>query len=534
MVPSLGFVSEWKRSDRGGGLVAGVGLMSIVMGVSTVAAAMWRSLWLFARRRVSVRAAVIAGCATIAVVVVTVVSVAPDPAADFARRYIFPISLMRGWLPASVQAFTAVLLVCAVGCRTRRRRLGWLPVTLVVGVVLAVGARWYVESAGIAGDPAPTNMWIWVGLTGVAVGVVGVGWRGARWWRRGLSVLAVPLCLLSCAFAVNRWVGYFPTVSIAWNQLTAGPLPDQTDRATVRAMEHKGAMPVNGVVVSVSIPALASNFHHRDELVYLPPAWFASNPPPRLPAVMMIGAEFNTPTDWLRAGNAVSTTDAFAATHDGSAPVLVFVDSGGAFNIDTECVNGRRGNAADHLTKDVVPFMMSNFGVSPDRANWGVAGFSAGGTCALDLAVMHPELFSAFVDILGDVSPNAGTKAQTIARLFGGNADAWAAFDPATVISRHGPYRDVSGWFTVAGNQDVEVKAMAALLRVNGIACAVVAQPGNHDWPFAATAFAAALPWLAGQVGSVGVPHIPLPAAAAAPGLSVQAASAPPLIATPS
>jgi S-formylglutathione hydrolase FrmB len=508
--------------------------MSIVMGVSTVAAAMWRSLWLFARRRVSVRAAVIAGCATIAAVVVTVVSVAPDPAADFARRYIFPISLMRGWLPASVQAFTAVLLVCAVGCRTRRRRLGWLPVTLVVGVVLAVGARWYVESAGIAGDPAPTNMWIWVGLTGVAVGVVWVGWRGARWWRRGLSVLAVPLCLLSCAFAVNRWVGYFPTVSIAWNQLTAGPLPDQTDRATVRAMEHKGAMPVNGVVVSVSIPALASNFHHRDELVYLPPAWFASNPPPRLPAVMMIGAEFNTPTDWLRAGNAVSTADAFAATHDGSAPVLVFVDSGGAFNIDTECVNGRRGNAADHLTKDVVPFMMSNFGVSPDRANWGVAGFSAGGTCALDLAVMHPELFSAFVDILGDVSPNAGTKAQTIARLFGGNADAWAAFDPATVISRHGPYRDVSGWFTVAGNQDVEVKAMAALLRVNGIACAVVAQPGNHDWPFAATAFAAALPWLAGQVGSVGVPHIPLPAAAAAPGLSVQAASAPLLMATPS
>jgi S-formylglutathione hydrolase FrmB len=385
----------------------------------------------------------------------------------------------------------------------------------------------------MAGDPAPTSMWIWVGLTGVAVGVVGVGWRGARWWRRGLSVLAVPLCLLSCAFAVNRWVGYFPTVSIAWNQLTAGPLPDQTDRATVRAMEHKGAMPVNGVVVSVSIPALASNFHHRDELVYLPPAWFASNPPPRLPAVMMIGAEFNTPTDWLRAGNAVSTADAFAATHDGSAPVLVFVDSGGAFNIDTECVNGRRGNAADHLTKDVVPFMMSNFGVSPDRANWGVAGFSAGGTCALDLAVMHPELFSAFVDILGDVSPNTGTKAQTIARLFGGNADAWAAFDPATVITRHGPYRDVSGWFTVAGNQDVEVKAMAALLRVNGIACAVVAQPGNHDWPFAATAFAAALPWLAGQVGSVGVPHIPLPAAAA-PGLSVQAASAPPLMATPS
>ena len=71
MAPSLGFVSGWRRSDRGGGLVAGVGLMSIVMGVSAVAAAGWRSLWLFVRRRVSVRAAVIAGCAMIAALVVT-------------------------------------------------------------------------------------------------------------------------------------------------------------------------------------------------------------------------------------------------------------------------------------------------------------------------------------------------------------------------------------------------------------------------------------------------------------------------------
>ena len=36
--------------------------------------------------------------------------------------------------------------------------------------------------------------------------------------------------------------------------------------------------------------------------VYLPPAWYATNPPPRLPTVMMIGGEFNTPADWLRAG----------------------------------------------------------------------------------------------------------------------------------------------------------------------------------------------------------------------------------------
>ncbi len=206
----------------------------------------------------------------------------------------------------------------------------------------------------------------------------------------------------------------------AWNQLTAGPLPDQTDQVTVMAMQQERKIPPKGTVVPVDISDAASGFRHRGELVYLPPAWFATNPAPKLPTVMMIGGEFNTPADWLRTGGAVKMLDDFAAAHHGNAPVVVFVDPGGAFNNDTECVNGSRGNSADHLTKDVVPYMVSHYGVSADRSNWGVVGWSMGGTCAVDLAVMHPDMFSAFEDIAGDIGPNSGNKDQTIARLFGG------------------------------------------------------------------------------------------------------------------
>jgi S-formylglutathione hydrolase FrmB len=344
---------------------------------------------------------------------------------------------------------------------------------------------------------------------------------------------------------LNLWVGYFPTVQSAWSQLTSGPLPDQTDQATVTAMAAKGTRPSHGTVVPVAIPSDGSHFKHRGELVYLPPEWFATTPPPPLPTVMMIGGQFNTPADWTRAGNAIKTIDDFAATHDGKAPVLVFVDSGGAFNNDTECVNGVRGNAADHLTKDVVPFMVSAFGVSSHRSNWGVAGWSMGGTCAVDLTVMHPDLFSAFVDVAGDFFPNAGTRTQTIARLFGGNADAWAAFDPTTVINRHGPYRDVAGWFAISsdaspaprrdlqlsdsgairlaareaaanpGNQTAAAYSLCALGRSRGIDCAVVPQPGKHDWPFADRVFAASLPWLAGELGTPGIRRTSLPSASA-------------------
>jgi S-formylglutathione hydrolase FrmB len=462
--------------------------------------------------------------------------------ADRAQPFKNHISLMHGWVPWTVQAATAAVLGLAIGWRSRRWRSLWLPLAVIIGVAAAVWTHSYVDSAGLAGDPAPRVLWIWVGLTGLAAGVLLFGWRGSRWWRRAVSVLAVPLCGLSSALALNLWVGYFPTVQTAWNQLTAGPLPDETDPATVTAMQTKGTLPANGTVVPVTVRG-PSAFKHRGELVYLPPEWYATNPPPKLPTVMMVGGEFNTPADWLRAGNAIKTVDQFAAAHGGNAPVFVFVDSGGAFNNDTECVNGTRGNAADHLAKDIQPFMISNFGVSADRTNWGVVGWSMGGTCAVDLTVMHPDKFRSFIDIAGDLAPNSGTKTQTVARLFGGNPDAYAAFEPTTVMTKHGPYTGVSGWFAISagppvqhravpavdnttaglggrdgagypGDQTAAANSLCAVGKADGIDCAVVPQPGKHDWPFAASAFATALPWLAGQIGTPGVPQIPLPAPA--------------------
>ena len=472
------------------------------------------------------------------------------------------LSLSHGWLPVAVQAITAVVLVGAIGWRSARWRLLWLPVMVASGVVLAVWAHWYLGSLGAAGDPAPPLLWVWIAAAGLAAGVVVLGWRGARWWRRAAAVAAVLLCVLCVSLAVNVWVGYLPTVDTAWNQLTAGPLPDQTDRAAVTARQLTGARPANGVVLPVSIPADASKFAHRRELVYLPPAWFATSPPPRLPTVMMIGADFNTPADWLRTGHAIRTIDEFASTHHGYAPLLVFVDATGAFDNDTECVNGPRGNAADHLTKDVVPYMISNFSVSADRANWGIVGFSMGGTCAVDLTVMHPDIFSAFVDIAGDAGPNLGTRSHTIATLFGGNANAYAAFDPTTVIVRHQRYSGVYGWFDIPGaahaqhryitaagigavavgahdpvanpeDQDFAANSLCTVGSAHGIRCAVVTQPGRHDWPFAAQAFADALPWLAGRLGTPGVPRVPLPGLTPEPVSPTRTASATPAAHTP-
>lgn len=433
----------------------------------------------------------------------------------------------------TIEVVCIVALVAVLARRDRRWWRVWVPVSVVVGVLTALAARTYMNSEGLASDPAPLSLWLWTGLAAAAVALAALGWRHNRWWRRAVAVLLVPLAALTALISLNRWVGYYPTVQAAWGAVTAGPLPNQVEAGELPAL--RGTSPSSGRLVQVTIPDTASGFKHRDEYVYLPPAWFAGQAPPALPVVMMIAGEFNTPADWMRSGNVMPTLDDFARAHGGVAPIFVFVDSGGRFNNDTECINGPRGNSADHLTKDVRPYVISQFGASSAAANWGVVGWSMGGTCAIDLTVMHPDLFSTFVDIAGDHGPTAGTKEQTIDRLYAGDAAQWAAFDPATVMRKHGPYQGVSGLFEDTVKPDLGGKQpfgkfniphsdsplgfgghddwhdadqtgaaqdLCAVGRTVGIDCTIHTMVSFHTWQFAQRAFADSLPWLAAQLSS--------------------------------
>jgi S-formylglutathione hydrolase FrmB len=450
------------------------------------------------------------------------------------------VSLTTGWLPILIQIVALAAVVAAVGRRSRDWYRRWIPGALMVGFATAAALRLFVRHEGWTQRAASEQTVTWNAVTGFALAVAVFGWGGVRWWRRLISILAVLLAVLSAAASLNTATGYFPTVASLWRQATGSHPDDWIDQKALAQMVRDGVRPAQGVVVWIDSPNDKSGFNHRPELVYLPPAWFTSNPPPKLPVVMMLGGEFSQPSDWPVAADGVTTLDRFAAAHRGNAPVVVFPDTTGSLSNDTECVNGPRGNASDHLINDFVPYVISTFGVSAEPSQWGLVGWSSGGTCAVMTAVKHPELFGAFMALDGQLGPNSGTKRQTIARLFGGDEQAWNAFDPRTVIQAHGPYANMAGWLGVsekmpaeyraAGNRPpapaelgewdnyseehaVNARKMCLLLSGQNVECSVVGYGGAHDFASAGKAFADALPWLASRLGTPDVPKTALPGA---------------------
>jgi S-formylglutathione hydrolase FrmB len=414
------------------------------------------------------------------------------------------VSLLGGWFPAVLDVVAVGVLVVAVGWRDRRWRARVVPV--VVGGAALVTLVAAYPGAKIVGltDPLPFVVWLWFGVGVGALIVLGVGWRSARWWRRGAAVLAAGLAGLVCANGINQFVGYYPTIDSAVNDWTNTPLPGQVSMSGLAHDARLTKVPAAGRLVAVNIPATYSHFGHRQELVYLPPIWFVRSAHRRaLPVVELIGGERGGPGDWVRLGNAVQVSDAYAHRHHGYAPILVFVDATRRFDNDTECVNGPRGNSADHLDEDIPRYVEKTFGASTNPQQWAVAGFSMGGTCSLDLVVEHPDVFDHFVDISGDLAPYTSTPAGSLHDLYGGDVALERANEPLLVMHAHGKYTGVSGLFLTSTEElrhQHEAEELSKAGAKVGIWSRVEISPGTHVWQFAAPAFASAYPWLANQL----------------------------------
>ena len=440
------------------------------------------------------------------------------------------VRLRQPWMGGACLAVVAVLVASLWLARTRylpRRRQLVAPLAgLAVGLAgwCAVDVVWRPVADGLG-----PVVWLWAGLAGTVVVQVllGGGPREdgdrAHDWRQRLvhavgSGTSIVAAVTAGLLAVNGFFAAFPSLAAvlgmdvpttplaALPAAAARPSPPQRGEGVLSATwSAPEDMPSRGEVVTAEIPAGDQSgtrgFRPREAMIYLPPAYLTEQRP-ALPVVVALTGQPGSPSDWYELGALKDTMDAYAAEHDGLAPVVVVADLLGSPYRNPLCSDTERGGrVATYLERDVPDWIRENLQVDPDPAHWAVAGLSNGGTCALQVASRAPQVYPTFLALSAEEHPSLGTEGRTVRVGFGGDRAAYEANDPLAIMADAPPdrYAGVAGIVSV-GRDDRAYRPVAPVLvdatTRAGMSVTQRDYPGRHTWALWSVAMADQMDWL--------------------------------------
>ncbi|MDF2665972.1 MAG: putative esterase [Microbacterium sp.] len=305
----------------------------------------------------------------------------------------------------------------------------WIIGTLLIGV--AAGIAMYVvahilEAQGLFQGPLPAHAATWAtgGILAVAVGIVGICRR--PWGRRVVGVVTVLAGLLTAALGVNASYGVTHNLAaiLGVQALDPASLPAPTATAGDPATLYQNWQPPAGMPTQGSVSALTGDakiptgqYAARDASLYLPPAAQVANPP-ALPLLVFMMGQPGSPDPT----NLAKALDAFAAQHNGLAPIAVVVDQLGAPDRDPACVDSPKYGAVSTYINELVPkWAESKLNIVKDHRYWTIGGFSNGGSCAAVYGAKYPQVWGQMLDIMGNEFPGSEHVDQTVTDVFGGD-----------------------------------------------------------------------------------------------------------------
>lgn len=418
------------------------------------------------------------------------------------------IAITSGPVPVVVIATAAVAILWLVAIRSRRH-------VITVGIAAGIALIVYLTvsrllvALSILPEPLPGTVCFWIAVGMFALILAVPRLRRAKSWRtRLISIIAVGSVVLGAANGVNREFDAYPTLaSLVESDEVDAASPDEFDAHGIQIVDlpdwrPPSDLPGRGRLVTMPIPPTRSGFQARDAIVYLPPA-YSSNPRPRLPVLVLLAGQPGSPSDWLHSGAMPSTMDAFAASHRGVTPVVIVADGTGTRWANPACVDSPAGNVSTYLTADLRAWADHELTVARDRRGWAVGGLSYGGTCAMQLVTNHPDVYSVFLNMSGQLEPTIGSRRRTVNTLFGGNEEAFRRVNPMDIMAVRA-FPETSGAFVVGADDSEyrpDLERVYASAKRSGMQVELTTLPGGHSFAVWRAGLADRLPWIAAHLG---------------------------------
>ena len=200
--------------------------------------------------------------------------------------------------------------------------------------------------------------------------------------------------------------------------------------------------------------------------IYLPPQYFLTKYDSyRFPVIELLHGSPGNPEQWVNPMNVLPTLDDMIATRQADPAVLVMPDTNGGQRYSLQCLNAI-GDVQDatYVAVDVPNFVAANYRVQPPGKAWGVAGLSAGGFCAANLALQYPARYGYAGVMSGYFAPvenivPAGNRpgAPMVYRPpFPGNPALRQKNTPDIYITRLPPGMLIPQYFLAVGAQDAQ------------------------------------------------------------------------------
>jgi enterochelin esterase-like enzyme len=212
-----------------------------------------------------------------------------------------------------------------------------------------------------------------------------------------------------------------------------------------------------GYTLSLTVPGKLSHISRR-VYVYLPPAYFEKQYAHyRFPVIELIHGQPGEPQDWINVVG-IQVTLNYLIKHGYAKPVvLVMPDVNGGNGISLQCLNQVRGpQDLTYLAQDVPQAISRTLRVQPAGPAWGVAGFSEGGFCAVNMALRDRYRYGFAASMSGYFSPehNKLINPNRLVDPFGGDQQLRAENTPIDEVRALSPGAHMPLFWLGAGQGD--------------------------------------------------------------------------------